>query len=155
MNAGLSGFGIWSLFNPGTFDGAWRVVWVHDGKLCKAEHLYPMYRCFSRYARPGSEVFPLKPAEREWPWQYVHGTAVVTPQGKGIIYLVNDHLVESRKVRIELPKDWVGRKLRKVVKDNVRLGKEEGMIEPKANGTSSTVEDLLTPSSLTAYVESA
>ena len=91
MNAGLSGFGIWSLFNPGTFDGAWRVVWVHDGKLCKAEHLYPMYRCFSRYARPGSEVFPLKPAEREWPWQYVHGTAVVTPQGKGIIYLVNDH----------------------------------------------------------------
>jgi len=29
------------------------------------------------------------------------------------------------------------------------------MIEPKANGTSSTVEDILTPSSLTAYVESA
>lgn len=153
MNAGLSGFALWSLFNPGTFDGAWQTVWVRNGRLYKAEHLYPMYRLFTRYARPGSDVFALKPEEREWPWQYVHGTALVTPSGEAVVYVINDNLVESRKVRLVLPKNWAGRKLRKVVKDNARLGTDSNVVEPKADGESSVLEDLLTPMSLTAYVE--
>ncbi len=153
MNAGLSGFGIWCLLSSGLFDGAWRVIQVHDGRLYKAEHLYPMYRLFSRYARPGSEVFPLEPEAREWPWQYVHGTALLTPGGKAVVYLVNDSLVESRKVKVQLPGSLAGRKLRKVIKDSVRLGIESGAVEPKASGQFAVVEDLLTPMSLTAYLE--
>jgi hypothetical protein len=153
MNVGLSGFGIWSLISSGQFDGAWRVVWVHDGKLYKSEHLYPMYRLFSRYARPGSEVYPLNPEAREWPWQYVHGTALLTPEGRSVVYLVNDNLVESRRVKVTLPGTWAGRKLRRVIKDSVRLGIETGTVEPKANGPSALLEDLLTPMSLAAYVE--
>jgi hypothetical protein len=112
-----------------------------------------MYRLFSRYARPGSEVFPLKPEDREWPWQYVHGTLLLTPEGKAVVYLINDHLVETRKVKVQLPGNLAGRKLRKVIKDSVRLGIEAGMVEPKASGQSAVVEDLLTPMSLTAYLE--
>jgi len=153
MNVGLSGFGIWSLINSGLFDGAWQVVWIHDGKLHKAEHLYPMFRLFSRYARPGSEVYPLSPETREWPWQYVHGTALRTPEGKVALYLINDHLVETRRVRVELPGTWTGRKLRRVIKDSVRLGIQTGTVEPKERGRSAGLEDLLTPMSLTAYLE--
>jgi hypothetical protein len=64
-----------------------------------------MYRLFTRYARPGSDVFALKPEEREWPWQYVHGTALVTPGGKAVAYVINDNLVESRKVKILFPRN--------------------------------------------------
>jgi hypothetical protein len=153
MNAGLSGFGIWTLLSSGLFDGAWRVVWVHDGKLYKAEHLYPTYRLFSRYARPGSDVYPLGPEVREWPWQYVHGTALLTPGDKAVVYLLNDHLVESRKVHVTLPGNWAGRRLKRVVKDSARLGTSTGAVELKANGSSALVEDLLTPMSLTAFLE--
>ena len=153
MNAGLSGFAIWSLFNPGTFDGAWQVVWVRNGRLYKAQHLYPMYRLFTRYARPGSNVFPLRPEDREWPWQYLHGTALVTPEGKAVLYVINDNLVESRKVKLMLSKEWVERKLRKVIKDNARMGTDSGVVEPKGNGERSVLEELLTPMSLTAFVE--
>lgn len=62
-------------------------------------------------------------------------------------------LVESRKVKVALPGSWAGRKLRRVIKDSVRLGIEAGIIEPKSSGQSAVVEDLLTPMSLTAYLE--
>jgi hypothetical protein len=40
-----------------------------------------------------------------------------------------------------------------VVKDNVRLGTDSKVMEPKADGERSVLEDLLTPMSLTAYLE--
>lgn len=149
MNAGLSGFAMWVLMGG----RGWGVFSVRDGRYYPTEHPYPMYRLFSRYARPGSEVFPLKPEDREWPWQYVYGTSLLTPEGKAVVYLVNDHLTESRKVKLQLPGNFAGRKLRKVIKDSVRLGNEAGSVEPTASGQSAVMEDLLTPMSLTAYLE--
>src|SRR5262249_60672900 len=110
-------------------------------------------RLFSRYARPGSEVYPLRPEHREWPWQYVHGTSLLTPEGKALVYLINDNLVESRSVTLQLLANFAGRKLRKVIKDSVRLGIDGGTVEPKSSGRSAVVEDLLMPMSLTAYLE--
>jgi hypothetical protein len=49
--------------------------------------------------------------------------------------------------------DPVPEELRKVVKDNVRLGTDSKVMEPKADGERSVLEDLLTPMSLTAYLE--
>jgi len=46
-----------------------------------------------------------------------------------------------------------GRQLREVIKHSVRLGIEAGTVEPTASGQSAVVEDLLTPMSLTAYLE--
>ncbi len=55
--------------------------------------------------------------------------------------------------RSQLPGNFSGRKLRKVIKDSVRLGTEVGTVEPKASGQRAVVEDLLMPMSLTAYLE--
>jgi hypothetical protein len=96
---------------------------------------------------------PLKPEDREWPWQYVHGTSLLTPEGKVVVYLVNDHLTESRKVIVQLPGNFAGHKLRRVTKDSVRLGVEVGTVRPTLSERSAVVEDLLTPMSLTAYLE--
>jgi hypothetical protein len=154
INAGLAGFGIWSLFNPGTFDGAWQVISFKDGKILRSEHPYAMYRLMSRYARPGSQVYPLRAEQPEWPWEYVYATALLTPPGQVVIYAINDHLVESRNIRLRLPKEWAGRSLFKLVKDNERLGSVEGRVELKAANGSALLDDLLYPSSLSAYVES-
>jgi len=152
MNAGLSGAALWSLINPGTFDGAWQTIWIHNGRLGKAQHLYPMYRLLTRYARPDSRVFPLTPEEQEAPWQYVHGTALLTPQSQGVIYLVNDNLVETRSVRLALPGSWSGKRLRRFIKDSARMGSGQGTVEVARDGS---LEDRLEPMSLTAYLESS
>src|ERR1019366_2965091 len=153
MNAGLTGFGIWSLFNPGAYDGAWQVISYKDGRIEKSEHPYAMYRLFSRYARPGSQVYPLKVKQREWPWQYGYATSLLTPKDKVVLYAVNDHLVESRKVHLQLPAAWAGRKLHKIVKDNERIGVEMGVVELKEADGYATFDDLLFAGSMTAYVE--
>jgi len=153
MNAGLTGFALWTIFNPGNIDGAWETVRVRGGKLYHAEHLYPTYRLFTRHARPGSLIYPLKPEAREWPWQYAHATALLTPDDKAVAYVVNDNLTESRRIKLVLPQRWAGRSLRRVVKDEVRLGVDSGTLQPQIEGKNSVLEDLLTPMSLTAYLE--
>jgi hypothetical protein len=153
INAGLTGFGIWSLFNHGAFDGAWQVISYRKGRIEKAEHPYAMYRLFSRYARPGSRVFPLAVEQREWPWQYVYATSLLTPEDKTVVYAVNDHLGESRRIHLRLPAAWAGRRLRKIVKDNERLSVETDIVRLKPEDGHTTLVDLLYASSLTAYVE--
>ena len=156
INAGVRGALVWSLTNPDTIDGHWRLIDVRDRRVERAPHPYSTYGMLMRYAPPGSTVRPLVPVEREFPVEFVRGTLFAGPGGELNIILINDHPVESRTVSLALPGDQGTRILHKIVKDRDRLG----VVAPETFGAdpasgAAQIQDTLGPLSLQVYTTSA
>jgi len=146
MNAGLAAFGFWSFMNPNDIDGWFGIVGLDERrKLARSRHPWAVYGLLSRFARPGSRVYPLQlaPPRNLSP---VHGTALVAPTGERTILLVHDEGSRRGRVELRLPEAVRAGRWERLTTDRVRLREPLPALAPRDAGTLSLV---LNPFSLT------
>lgn len=106
INAGLQSFAFWSLFNPNTIDGHFRIIAMHNGKIEPAEYPHQVYGTLSRHVRPGAVATPFRPAPSGTEPAYIHATALQNPDGSRVLLAVNDHPGLPVMVDAPLPIGW-------------------------------------------------
>ncbi|HXY38734.1 MAG TPA: hypothetical protein VEQ10_03645 [Vicinamibacteria bacterium] len=131
MNAGLGAFGFWSFMNPNDIDGWFGIVGLdHDRRLVRTAHPWGTYGLLSRYARPGSTVYPLSEAAGR-NLVPVHGTALVAPTGEKTILLVHDEPTKRCRVDLVLPEPLRAARWERLTTDRVRVHQRLPPLEPK------------------------
>ena len=131
MNAGLGAFGFWSFMNPNDIDGWFAVVGLDaQRKLVRSRHPWGTYALLSRYARPGSRVYPLSlsPGRNLSP---LHGTALVAPSGEKTLLLVHDEPARRARVELLLPEALRAKRWERLTTDRVRIHEPLPAIEPQ------------------------
>lgn len=132
LNQGIGAFAFWSLMNSNVVDGWWKVLDVQDGRLSKSTFPYHVYGLLSRFARPGSSIFPLSPVEAYDPL-HVQGSALAAPDGTKAILLVNNHPRKCQTLQIRLPDEWPEQEWQVVSTDRVRLMQRTASVHPDEN----------------------
>ncbi len=106
INLGIDAFAFWCLLNPNTIDGHWAIMKISDGKVIPTLNPYAVYGTLSRLCRPRSTIFPLRTTKEPSDLAHLHGTAILTPEGRRFLLLVNDHPDQEISCELRLPDGW-------------------------------------------------
>jgi hypothetical protein len=146
INVGLGAFGFWSFMNPNDIDGWFGIVGLDESrKLKRTAHPWGVYGLLSRFARPGSQVYPLGDT-RGRNVVPVHATGLVAPSGERTILLVHDEGSRRCRVEIQLPEPLRASRWERVTTDRVRIQEPLPALEPT---DPSSLPLVLNPFSLT------
>lgn len=156
MNQGLGAFAFWCLFNPNTIDGWWGIMRVEDGKLEKAAYPFHFYGLLSRYAKPGSTIYPCVHDGAHLGFfsqaKDVHGTTFETPDGDRVIFLTNNNRSYCHTVELTLPSHWGDTRFVSVTTDRVRLMDKLESVRADPDGN---LQFVVRPFSLTVLYHSS
>jgi len=135
VGKGARCFGVWQLFDTNDNDGCWNALeYVGNGKWQPQGHKYAIYGMLARALRPGSTFWELEPDPAS-NLSAVHGLAMVRPDGRRSLVLINNDPIHNKTVSLRLPDGFAGKRFESVVTDRIRLCVPGPAVAAEADGT--------------------